>query len=98
MSKAFLCRCEDVTLHEAEQALARGHDDIESFKRYTGLGTGWCQGKSCLAEACALLRAHTGRAPQPFTARPPLRPVAFGELAGLAQLADDDQASGREPH
>ncbi|RYZ63715.1 MAG: (2Fe-2S)-binding protein, partial [Proteobacteria bacterium] len=36
MSKAFLCRCEDVTLHEAEAALAKGHDDIESLKRFTG--------------------------------------------------------------
>ena len=27
------CRCEDVTLHELETAMHRGHTDIESVKR-----------------------------------------------------------------
>ena len=43
--KTLVCRCEDVTLHELEGAMARGYEDIESVKRYTGFGTGWCQGK-----------------------------------------------------
>ncbi|MDP9036246.1 MAG: (2Fe-2S)-binding protein [Myxococcota bacterium] len=45
MTKTLACRCEDVTLRDIEDAIARGHDDIESLKRYTGFGTGWCQGK-----------------------------------------------------
>ena len=49
MPKTLVCRCEDVTLQELEHAIARGHDDIESLKRYTGFGTGWCQGKGCVA-------------------------------------------------
>ena len=98
MAKAFLCRCEDVTLHEAEEALAKGHDDIESLKRFTGFGTGWCQGKSCLAAATALLRARGHAVPEPFTARPPFRPVALADLAGLATLVDADEAAGKPPH
>src|SRR2546422_135751 len=59
MAKIFVCRCEDVTLHELEEAVARGHDDLESLKRYTGFGTGWCQGKSCVA-LCAKLLVERG--------------------------------------
>ncbi len=98
MAKAFLCRCEDVTLHEVEEALARGHDDIESLKRYTGFGTGWCQGKNCLASAAALLVAHGKAAPLPFTARPPVRPVALADLAALAGFTDADERAGKPPH
>ena len=43
MGKTLSCRCEDVTLHDLEEAIARGHTDLESLKRYTGFGTGWCR-------------------------------------------------------
>jgi bacterioferritin-associated ferredoxin len=39
-TKTMVCRCEDVTLDEVRRALAEGHDDMESLKRYTGFGTG----------------------------------------------------------
>ncbi len=86
MSKTLVCRCEDVTLHELETALERGHRDIESVKRYTGFGTGWCQGKWCQALCARLIVERGGEASQPFTARPPYRPVTFGALAGMARL------------
>lgn len=85
--KVLVCRCEDVTLHELEEAIDRGHADIESLKRYTGFGTGWCQGKWCLAPCAKLLRARGGDAVSPFTPRPPFHPVA---LADLAALKDDE--------
>ena len=49
MGKRLLCGCEDVTLEEVRRAWAGGHRDLESVKRFTGFGTGPCQGKSCLA-------------------------------------------------
>ena len=49
MGKTLLCGCEDVTPEEVQRAFAAGHRDLESVKRYTGFGTGPCQGKSCLA-------------------------------------------------
>src|SRR3982750_2569147 len=60
MAKTLVCRCEDVTLHELEEAVARGHDDLESLKRYTGFGTGWCQGKHCVALCARELVARGG--------------------------------------
>ena len=97
MSKTLACRCEDVTLHDLEDAIARGHRDIESLKRYTGFGTGWCQGKGCVALCAELLVLHGGSAALPITPRPPLHPVTFGALAALGPLADADQKSGRPP-
>ena len=86
--KTFACRCEDVTLHELDAAIAQGHDDIESLKRYTGFGTGWCQGKWCQALCARRLREKGGRVDDPFTARPPFHPVELGALAGLPDDAE----------
>lgn len=97
MGKVLVCRCEDVTLHELEDAIARGHDDIESLKRYTGFGTGWCQGKSCVALCARVLTEKGGAAGLPITPRPPYHPLSLGDLAGLADVADEDERSGRTP-
>jgi len=83
--KALVCACEDVTLHDLDDAVAHGFRDIESVKRYTGLGTGPCQGKSCLVTTMEHLTAHAGlpeAARVPFTARTPLDPLRLAELAG----------------
>ncbi len=98
MSKVLVCRCEDVTLPELEAAIARGHDDLESLKRYTGFGTGWCQGKSCVALCARILVERGGSAALPITPRPPFHPLRLADLAGLAAIADQDARDGRPPH
>jgi bacterioferritin-associated ferredoxin len=97
MAKVLVCRCEDVTLHELEDAIARGHNDIESLKRYTGFGTGWCQGKSCVAICARELAQRGGTVALPITPRPPFHPQRLADLAGLADVADADAARGVEP-
>jgi sarcosine oxidase subunit beta len=87
--KVILCRCEDVTLHDVEHAVATGYTDLEEVKRYTGFGTGPCQGKECLREVARAIAEASGRAPAtmtPFTTRPPLVPTELGLLAGRATL------------
>jgi sarcosine oxidase subunit beta len=83
-TKTIVCRCEDVTLGDIEHSLALGYLHIEEVKRYTGLGTGPCEGKECMA-TCALLLAALGHRPPveipPFTARPPVAPISFATLA-----------------
>jgi len=87
--KVIVCRCEDVTLHQVDDAIARGHRDLESLKRYTGFGTGFCQGKQCVALCARLLVERGGDPPtEPITPRPPIRPIA---LADLARLVDDGE-------
>ncbi|HEY6098637.1 MAG TPA: (2Fe-2S)-binding protein, partial [Anaeromyxobacter sp.] len=80
MSKVIVCACEDVTLEEIRRAFAAGHRDLESVKRYTGFGTGPCQGKSCVTLVTReLLRlGATVDEAGPFTVRPPIRPVELG--------------------
>ena len=76
--KIILCRCEDVTLTDIERAVKTGFSDLEEVKRYTGFGTGPCQGKECLAVVALALAQATGipaALVPPFTARPPLTPT-----------------------
>lgn len=85
MAKTILCKCEDVTVEEVRRAFAAGHRDLESVKRYTGFGTGPCQGKSCItAIARELLRlGATPAEVMPFTPRPPIEPVPLDALAAV---------------
>ena len=92
-TRTFICRCEDVTLAEIDHAVERGLTTIEELKRYTGLGTGPCQGKECMCTLAAILvgrgLAKFGEV-QPFTSRPPAEPVTFGVLAALPDDGDVD--------
>src|SRR5205807_1481191 len=84
--KAIVCACEDVSVHDVDDAIAHGYADIESLKRYTGLGTGPCQGKSCEVGAmrtCAQRNAVPPEARVPFRARPPQAPTQLSAYAGL---------------
>ena len=90
MEKAIVCACEDVSVHDLDAAIARGYADIESLKRYTGLGTGPCQGKACSVGAARICSARAAASsaslPQPllpFRARPPQLPTALADYAGL---------------
>ena len=85
-AKTFLCRCEDVTLEEFREAFGDGFTELESLKRYTGVATGFCQGKGCLSEAACELARLRGVEPdqiRPTNIRPPAEPLTFGQLAGL---------------
>jgi bacterioferritin-associated ferredoxin len=94
--KIVLCRCEDMTLADLEHSVARGYREIEEVKRYTGFGTGPCQGKECLATVATQLARLTRVAPEsipPFTSRPPLAPTPIRLLARdpSAHRFDDDE-------
>jgi sarcosine oxidase subunit beta len=98
--KIVLCRCEDVTLADLEHCVSRGYRDIEEVKRYTGFGTGPCQGKECLALVAAELARATGQPPAaipPFTSRPPLAPTPLRLLArdpGAHRFEDEGEDEG----
>lgn len=84
-SKCMVCTCEDVNDVELKEAIASGCRDLESLKRYTGFGTGPCQGKACVSIARRLLADATGEDPSKLgaiTYRPPVQPVALRLLAG----------------
>jgi bacterioferritin-associated ferredoxin len=95
--RSFVCRCEDVTLHDIDHAVEAGLTTIEDIKRYTGLGTGPCQGKECMSAMSRIL-ADRELVPaeklQPFTARPPAEPVTFGALATVSDRLLIESAGG----
>ena len=81
--RTVVCACEDVTLEDVAQALERGYADLESVKRFTGLSTGPCQGRACLALAAAILHRRRPDLPlSPTTPRPPWTPLPLYLLAG----------------
>lgn len=55
MSKHILCHCEDIEIDELYTAIRQGYSDLETLKRYTGIGTGKCQGKCCFIQTLRLL-------------------------------------------
>lgn len=86
--KLILCRCEDVTAADISAAVASGFDALEEVKRYTGFGTGPCQGKECVRAVALAIAEAAGRSPdglQAFTTRPPLVPTELRLLAAPAR-------------
>lgn len=86
--KTILCPCEDITLEEVEEAVRAGYATIEDVKRHTGLATGSCQGRLCLAPCLDALVRITGTTPAELgliTFRPPFEPVPLALLAAGAK-------------
>ena len=86
-AKTIVCACEDVNDVELRDAVAAGCRDLESLKRYTGLGTGPCQGKSCLT-LCRMALDLAGVAPAEagnITLRAPSQPIPLRYLAGASE-------------
>jgi len=82
--KVFICRCEDLTEEEIEQAIDEGYTTIEELKCKLRLGMGPCQGRSCLSLARRILCHKTGKTIEKITlppSRPPVIPVSLGTLA-----------------
>lgn len=83
--KRFLCFCEDVTDEDLETSIAEGYNSIELLKRYSTISMGPCQGKMCSQNAihlCARANEWTIEQTGTTTARPPMKPVKLGALAG----------------
>lgn len=74
----IICRCEDVTYEDILNAYNEGYRDIESLRRYLKIGTGPCQGKTCIPLLQKILFELNKEFPPNITIRPPESPVPFG--------------------
>ena len=75
----------DVTVADADIALAEGYEQIELLKRYTTCGMAADQGKTSNLNALLTVAEKTARGPAEVgttTFRPPYTPVTLGALAG----------------
>src|SRR3954470_714636 len=80
----YVCVCEDVSMHDLEQAWDEGWTSSEILKRYTTATMGPCQGALCsrhLAEH-ATAKGAPPTARGRTTARPPVRAPRLGDLIG----------------
>jgi NADPH-dependent 2,4-dienoyl-CoA reductase/sulfur reductase-like enzyme len=80
--ETVLCRCEDVTLAEAEAALADGASSALGVKLWTRAGMGPCQGRVC-GPLLAALAARRGADPVRFGANAPRLPIRPATVASL---------------
>ena len=79
----FICRCEEVTEQEIQEAIAEGATTLNSIKRRTNAGMGLCQGRTCRRLVSAMISKQSGVDPaaiEPPTTRPPVRPVKIDNL------------------
>jgi sarcosine oxidase subunit alpha len=75
----------DVTVADAEIALAEGYEHIEHVKRYTTCGMAADQGKTSNLNALLAVAEMTAKSPAEVgttTFRPPYTPVTLGAVAG----------------
>lgn len=77
-SDNLVCRCEEVTREELEEAVRSGAVSLNEVKRWTRAGMGLCQGKICAKNVARIVSEVSGRAPEevlPSRSRQPVRPV-----------------------
>lgn len=74
----LICRCEEITLGEIEQAIEDGCTTLNEVKRRTRAGMGLCQSRTCSKIIARIISQKTGKPlseVMPVTPRPPARPV-----------------------
>lgn len=77
----YICRCEEVTREEVEQAIRDGATTIAGVKKRTHAGMGLCQGRTCRKLVAGMLAGSRDPAGiMPPTFRPPVRAVKIGEI------------------
>ena len=77
----YVCVCEDVSMHDLEQAWDEGWTSSEILKRYTTATMGPCQGALCSRHLAEHARAKGAgvAARGRTTARPPVRAPRLGD-------------------
>lgn len=87
----IVCRCEEITAGAIRASIRQGAHDMNQIRGLLRCGMGPCQGRNCTVTMARLLAegTHTPVAPVPFRARPPIRPIPLGALAGLTGMDPD---------
>lgn len=88
MSDIIICRCEEVTRKEIEDAIADGATGMNEVKRCTRAGMGLCQGRTCRKQVEKILSEKTGKGLKdikPSRYRQPVRPVKMEVLTELKE-------------
>ncbi|KPA21061.1 Hydrogen cyanide synthase subunit HcnB [Shimia sp. SK013] len=85
-----VCRCEEISAGEVRQAVRDGATGINHVKVSTRAGMGRCQGRMCAAALARIVVQESDAKIDEIgtlNARPPIKPVTLGALAGMARQA-----------
>ena len=81
----IVCRCEDVTEEEILEAMNQDYTTLDELKKHLRVGTGPCQGRTCMKVMEKMLAKKTGKTIDDLEkprVRPPLKPIplyVYGE-------------------
>jgi len=84
--EVVVCRCEETTAGEIRRAVAQGCPGPNQMKAFVRCGMGPCQGRLCGLTVTELIASQREVAPEEvgyYRIRPPIKPLALGELAAL---------------
>jgi len=84
MKNTMICRCSDITLEEINVLLESGVTEIEEIKRFTRLGMGPCQGRTCMQLIQRIVAKHNNVNVDQIkmhTARPPVTGVKLNQIS-----------------
>jgi D-hydroxyproline dehydrogenase subunit alpha len=99
---ALLCRCEDVTVGQVEDAVRAdpGVSSGSAAKLLTRVGMGFCQGRMCeinVRRVIAQERQINLAEVAGFVVRPPVKPVPLAALAAYPQALEIDPSALADP-
>lgn len=80
----IVCRCEEVTLQNLEEAYQSGAVTSRQIKMKTRVTMGACQGRVCRQLIESWVHKQDMESPhtiEHLSFRPPIRPITFGDLA-----------------
>jgi NADPH-dependent 2,4-dienoyl-CoA reductase/sulfur reductase-like enzyme len=91
----IVCRCEEVTADRIRATVPLGATGPNQMKSFLRCGMGPCQGRLCGLTVAELIADERGISPQQvgyYRLRPPVKPIALGELAAMPKTEASEKA------
>ena len=85
----IICRCQDITLAEIEEAIDQGMVHPEQIKRFLHVGMGPCQGRTCGRLIARLIAKKTGKPVEKLKQTKPRSPLVGVSMKSILQEDDE---------
>ena len=92
ISNGVICRCSDISKAEIHEYIAQGCNTVDEIKRFTRLGMGPCQGRTCIPLVMRELANALNKPIESFspgTHRPVVKSIRLGDLAAYPPRQGD---------
>lgn len=86
----IVCRCQDITLAEVEDAIDQGMVHPEEIKRFLHVGMGPCQGRTCGRLIARLIAKKTGQSVHQLQQTKPRSPLVSLPIQSILQEDDEE--------